>query len=822
MTLAWRRRGLALLTGVAAVTLILVSVAGPASAAATLNVTLSQATGTAPFDGDAAAGHDPSASDDIIRTNDTVAYTVGIRYEGDQNQTNPVITFTLPAGEELVSLPPFCLPGSSVTPATVGAPVLPVTSTSYLSLASQTVACRVADQNVGTALDYTFSARVRSEVPHGTVLGPISASASSDQVTAPAVSGSVEHTVSAAPTYDLSKRNTSTTPTAGPLYQSAQPCVFDPSRGCAFIAFPLTITAANSGKGVSPLVSTAADPITFTDDLSPDAFFGAGTTTSPAWLASADPFDDYGARIVSCSTLTANGHVLPGSSGGGANDVRDSGTVTCPQPGGPGTPVTLSIVGADLTAYTVPTRSDNDQAALPADLAYVVSVAVMVEIPIDAVLDLGATSPGTWTLDWSNTFSELEGVDAAGQANVDPVASNGTRDGQTVIRSTGSFDKFFIGVTGNPNNTPGSTYSQNVFDGPPGSGIVHDGNTVVLPGQTVLSALNYTQYRPPGSGTDFSQSALLCDAWDPDAFALAPGTYQGFLNRIGSGGDAAWPWGFYYDGQWQTTTAELDNFTIQYASGAFGSGAVSSCDTGTWYDGPELVPGAILNADGTYSGVNRVRVTITDKAAPAAEIYLLAVAIALRVLDTYEVGDELPNFAAQKATPGVLTPQETIDSAQEWDLSEYDFEANTGVLGDRLILGAALARLNKEVRNPGTGEFTSTTVPQYTAGNTVDYRLTPTLTADVAAGVFADVSWRTACRTTSSSCRRFEAVERRSHPRWSLTEAPRARGSRVLPVRRMCVGISVRPRSALPSIRSSTRSNSWARSATAPTRTPPW
>lgn len=713
--------------------------ASPAYAAATLQLTLTQTTGTAPFDASAAAGNDVSGSDEIVRTNDTVAYKVGIRYEGDEAQTNPTITFTLPQGEELVSMPPFCLSGSSVTPATVGAPVLPLSATSYLSLPQQTVVCRVNGENPGTSLDYTFTAKVRTEVPNGTVLGPVSASAASTQVTTPVVSPEVSHSVSSAPKYDLSKRSASTTENTGPLYQATQACSFDVSRTCMAVLFPLTITAPNNAKGVSPLVATAANPITFTDDISPDAFYGPGTTSSAAWLAAADPMTKYAPRLTYCDILRANGNLLPGTTGGGSTAVSNSGTVTCTQPGGLGTPVNVSIVGADTSAYSVPTRSYDNTNALPADVAFVVSTSFFMEIPTDAILDLGINSNNIWTLNWENTFGELSGVDISGQPNVDPVPENNNRVGQSTLRTTGSFDKFFTGLYGDPANTPGSQYSLNIFDGPPGSGLAHDGNTVVLPGQTVMSTLYYVHYIPPGSGTTYSRTTLLCDAWDPAAFALAPGTYRGFQDKLNSGGDAAFVWGFYFNAQYQTSLAELDNFSIQYSSGAFGPGADSACDTGTWYNDPAAVPGAVLQPDGTYSGVNRVRATFSDKASPNADLTAIGIDIALRVLDNYEVGDYLPNYTAQKLVEGILTPSEIIAADVDTTLSAYDFEANTGKFGDRLILGAAIARLTKEVRNPSTGEFTGTAVPQYTAGNTVDYRLTPTLTADVPAGTFSDV-----------------------------------------------------------------------------------
>ncbi|WP_162584015.1 hypothetical protein [Variovorax sp. PBS-H4] len=153
-----------------------------AALAPELTLQLTQVTGTGPFDADDNPGNDSSGSNNIIRTNDTINYTVAINYEGG-DQTNPVIAFTLPQGQELVSLPPFCLTGSTLTPASLGAPVIPVTTTFLPGAGHPDGVLPVADQAQGTSLDYNFLAKVRPEMPNGAAMGPITASATSDQVT---------------------------------------------------------------------------------------------------------------------------------------------------------------------------------------------------------------------------------------------------------------------------------------------------------------------------------------------------------------------------------------------------------------------------------------------------------------------------------------------------------------------------------------------------------------------------------------------------------------------------------------------------------------
>lgn len=731
-----------------------VAVAAPASAAGeTLNVTLSQTTGTGPFDADDAAGHDSSDTNDVVRTNDTVTYTVGIRYEGG-DQTAPHLTFTLPQGEELVALPPFCLPGSTLTPATLPDPVVPTTATSWTSLPAQAIDCLVAPQSQGTSLNYDFLSKVRPEVPNGAVLGPVSASATTDQVTTPATSENVQHTVSAAAQFDVSKRLASTSDTSGPFYQYSAPCSFDSTRSCYGLVFPLTINAPSGGKGITPLAS----PITVTEDLTPDAFFGAGTTTSAAWTAAgAGALDKYAPRLSSCSPSVLYLHgALPSPSGGSETNteaVRNSGSITCAQTS-LGTPVDLVITGADTTAFTVPSSSQ-DGLALPADSALVVSTVVIIELPIEAITDLGTSVDGVSNLDWRNTYSNVVATDIAGNPNQGEDPSNNTRAGNTNVRTSGTFDKVFSGVTGDPGNTLTTSegavpngYTDYQFEGPPGSSQSHDGNTVVLPGQTVLSNLYSTQSIPVNTGTQFSTSKIVCDVWDDTKLGL-PSTfdYAGSTQTVvalPSGGSPVWISGFHKDSgpDYDSDVSQLANLTIQYSSTATpGSGADSDCSTGTWYDSAAAVPGATL-VNGLWQGVNRVRVGFSTKVG-TDQTFAVNTSIALTVLDTVGAqGTVLPNWASTIESQGVIDRDAVLaDPDATKQLSTYDPATNAGSYGDRLIVGQAVARIKKFVKNPDTGDYTDTAVPQYTAGSNIDYRLNPSLTASSsAAGTFGDVT----------------------------------------------------------------------------------
>ncbi|PWD50308.1 hypothetical protein C8046_06185 [Serinibacter arcticus] len=703
----------------------------------TLSVTLTQVTGTEPFDGDDAAGNDSSPTNDVVRTNDSVTYTVGLRVEG-ADQTSPTMTFVLPKGEELLSLPPFCVIGSSVTPGTLPAPAIPVTMTSWEALPQQTVTCVVEDRAAGSSLDYKFVSKVRPEVPNGTVLGPIAVSATSTEVTEPAVSGPVSHSVSAAANFDVSKRTRSGSDNAGPFYQNYRICSFDAARLCTRMEFPLTMEAPAGGKGITPLAS----PVVVTEDLRPDAFFGAGTTVSPAWLAAGpDALERYAPRLTMCApgyAMNLYGEIPDPSVRAGnsaASAVRDSGTITCAQPA-LGTPVDIAFTGADTTGYTVPTLTSGT-APLPADSGYVLSTVVVIEVPFDAVRDLGEEIDDSYTLNWRNHYSQVQANAIDGNPNQGERPENNVRTGTTKFDGgSGSFSlgKGFSGVTNAPGNTPTGQFTSWEFQGPPGSSSWRDGNTVVLPGQTVLSNLTVSHDILPMSGAEFSRTFVSCDVWDSTKLAMPvsfdlPATTQTRV-QFASNGSPAWVSSVIQDSWWASADG-LDNLKIEYGYTADpGSAEKSACNTGTWATSPGAVPGASV-VDGNWQGVNRVRFAFSDEGGTTGTQITVNFSIAMRVLASAGPnGTVIPNFASLQTKAGAHSLDEAVAAPDTTHNSSYVPATNAGNQGDRLVVGQASARIKKFVRNPTSGEFQSSGAPQYTAGSAVAYRLTPTLTAD--------------------------------------------------------------------------------------------
>lgn len=749
-TTAARTRILTRTTGVAAALSALFAgllVATPANAAATLSLTIGQQTGTAPFQGDDAAGNDSSADNDIIRTNDTISYNLGIRFEGD-DQTTPTVRFTVPRGQELVSLPPFCLPGSGATPQTLPALTPPITGTSWQSYPEQEVVCILDDQTGGTSLNYPFVTRVKPEVPNGTTMDDVVFDVTSDQIPDAVSTEPVSQTVSAAPRFDLSKRNAATDPNQGPLGAATMSCANDSSRICRELTYPVTITVPAGGKGVTPLSST----FRFEENVNPASFYGAtmwqqmvtaAGSEAAATAAYAPIFRGCGVTNSSSgfrSTQPYTGFSM-GSYANATNSVRDSGTISCPATA-PGQNGVITVTGADTTAVTVPSTTGNG-AALAGGLSYVIAFELRVHIPQRAILEFGGgETTGRYIINTHNEYTNIQMTGIDGTPAIDD-PSNNVRDAVVNLEATGSLDKYFTGIYGQPGNTPAVAFNGNsAYEGSPGSGVRKDGNTVVLPGQAVQSVLAFSEAAPAGTGTDLSRSAVACDVWDADRLALAahPSWHGWRAEWYPSNGQPVYVSALTQSNAGQPATALAANQTaarnvkIEYSSGPAGPGADADCSTGVWSENPNDIATPVVDSQGrtVWEGINRVRVSFHTEW-PAGTTYGdvgINYAIGQVVLDS---DDEAPigNWASKVVANGITDAAGVFANPLRSNVPNYNKVTHTGSLGDRLIQGEGIVRVSKFVENPTTGEFIDNFVPQYTSGANIRYRLNPTLTSPV-------------------------------------------------------------------------------------------
>jgi hypothetical protein len=730
--------------------------AAPAYAAGeSLNAIIEQTDGTAPFD-----ALDADAANGLVRTNDTVGYTISVRSEGGA-QSTPTIVFTLPKGQQLLSLPTYCLTGSSVVPLTLPDLPLPLTNTSWEGYPTQTVTCVLEDRPENpTTIDYQFTGQIMAEVPDGTEMDPMAATASStaasDGSAVTDTSNEVQVGVVAEAAYDLSKNGTSSADdnTGHVVIQTTScitPAFVDAGyTGCQTMLFPILISVQSEGKGNTPLSSN----ITFVDDISPDTIWGAGTTSKPGWVPTLAP------AALGCGAVTDLGNgasfypygAIPGHTV--TSSVIKSGTVSC-APGSTG-PVTITVAGADTTATTYPTTNGTANVAMPGDKAYIVSGWIKLEYPtaaLEAVGQANPSSPGSFQLPYENTFSDFAATDINEVPVVEANTENNQRRGTATVELGGSFGKVFEGEPGNPANSGGAGYAAGSMAGPPGSSSLRDGEGVVQAGGKALSGILTSFVSPPGFG---GVTQVMCDAWDNTKAALTAAQWQGvqsgtssapaaagtvgYLQKFPSNGASVWLTGF------TGSTAPL--YTVEYSNGTGGAASVNSCvgeDSG-WFASPDLVPGndAAQAANGIYTGVSRVRIIAQQtKADVAVDLHADAdFSIGLTVLDSVVTGDVIGNWASVKSflgdTATAPTAEQTIASAGTYlRPSTYNPTNHTGVLGDRINVQALTARIIKQVWDPSSSSYVSIGVPVYGAGVDVRYRLQPSLSAGVSTGVTA-------------------------------------------------------------------------------------
>lgn len=713
----------------------------PSASSPVYQVSTTQITGTPAWDADDLPGHDSGPNNLVVRTNDNITYTVEVRYENGDGATtsnDTTITMALPRGVAAGQLPPFCTPaGSSLTPATVPAPVVPLTATSWESLPAQTLICNVGARTPGSTFSYPFVVKVRGEVPNGTILDDVEPLITSGLTTDPVPSANkVSAVVSAAASWELSKNNINLEENSGDVLTSGwDPCSWDATKACFRVTYPILIGSSNFGKGATPALS----PITFTDDLSVRKLFGDVTSpllTEAQLVAMESDPAKYAVRVGTCAVGRINSST-PGFKVGGdittTNGVRDSGAISCSQPGGLGAPVQVTITNTDTSLLTHPTRNLAGT-PLPGNLGYVFSGAISVYIPMATVEDFGEPIEGGWRLRMRNTFTDfnIRGLDGIRQpAGVDAAWNNYRELTIRRIQGTGIFSKSFGGVTGDPGNSSA--------EGLPGYNEPGTGEGRVLPGQELLSRVSLSG---TGSFGDPTAAVIGCDTWDTSKLEMLGGNVPGSASVTNmtspSNGAPAWIGGV----RWQTSLSAPKppvsslNAVIQYSNGG-GSAATAECSSGTWYDDPAAVPGNDPAAlvDGVYTGVSRVRAYV-ELPSPGAHGRLSATLLIHQRIKA-DLADQtiVPNWANAKyaygVTPGVSAL--AADASKPWPRNSYNPIRNTGVTGDRVIVSSAQTRIQKYLRVPGESDYSlgAEGVKQVTGGQVVEYRLNPTLTSRI-------------------------------------------------------------------------------------------
>lgn len=677
---------------------------------------------------------DGSTTNDLIRTNDIWTLTVNAGQRGTEAQTNVVVEIDAPQGAEFVSLPQYCdASGSSLDPQALPEPAAPITDSSWESLPTQTLTCKLTAEYVGPELvfDFPFELRVRPEVPAGTSLTAVAA-IRSDQVAA--VMAQATASVVAAPRYDVSKNAYRAEPNTSTVSAGPAACSWDETIGCRLFAFPVNVSLPFAGMGSSPVTQ-----ISLIDDVSPESLYGVAV----------DDLEKYGARLRDCYTTTIGytdtpwSKIGPGSREGEPyNSVRDSGAMRCAQPDGPGTDIAVVFDNPDTTAWTYPSEGVGG-IAIPADRAAVASGVLRFEVPNSVITDFGEQyAASAWRMNVSNTFTDLTVQDIIGNGN-DPAwddATNDTRDVQVTITAGVGQEKYFVGIPGAEGNMPAFDFRPYFFQGPPGTTGRGNGDGQLFPGGDAISINLYSPAQIAGGETQRLMAG--CDYWDGTKLHLKardwPGsqmtTAGGYAQTIPSNGEAVWVSGANVGDAWllpgDTAIPEL---TAQYSNGSTGT-AGGNCGAGEWFDDPADVPGNDPEkaADGVYTAVDQVRwmaVMPLDRTVTTR----YAVSIGLTAADEIEPGEVVPNFIDWYTTLTV-TGDETLDqiSQRSWTTSTYDPATNTGLRGDRLIVSSLNSSINKEILG-NDGDWTSGNT-ETTAGQERRFRIQPYILAGETTG----------------------------------------------------------------------------------------
>ena len=585
-------------------------------------------------------GGDANGTNGIVRTRDSITYRVEVSSNAGAS-TNETFTVTAPANTSWVTpLPSQCSGAGS-------------------GVSGQVLTCNIGDLPSGQVTAVPVVLRVEGTAANGDAIQVTGTVTADDADNAPAPVSSPVTTVSAAARYDLSKNVTR----IGAFPNTPGP---DGTTDGIVLRYPIAVNWAPPVAGEGLLgAEQSTGTFAFTDDVS--QMYGGDP--SPAVLF---PYNGLPACGQNQRGIFQG---LPGGSGGNGTAVRDSGTFSCTQPGGPGTPIQVTITGTDTSFAGADGIPDRNASGGPIDggvKPYVIVGYISIWIP---------QPTGTASFIARNTFTPLQTTTISGASNyAEPTVNN------SVDRNVSNF------LPGGGFKYLGQVNDAAPYNGVPGS--AKQGDPYVTPGKQIRSQVNITN-----PGVQGYTSAIVCDTWD-NRYAVIS-RWQGAASR---------PYA-YSNGGW---TGQR----VEYAAGGFTDPAVGqkqTCDDvdGPWYSSPEDVPGGV-------AAVGKARVVGNLAGGLEGNIFtFLTVQPAPNNTRAIDFGHA--NFGT------------TGDGAWLHDGSNPSNGA--GGFADSVIITQDKARITKKVIDPGTtAENTPDQTAFVTAGNTVDFALYPTLTNSTPGG----------------------------------------------------------------------------------------
>ena len=336
----WRTRALTIL-GIGALTGGMLPMVAHAAPQLSIDVTV-KSDGTPSFDADDSAGNDSSATNGIVRVNDSITYRVqyGVNQDAGDNTT---VKIGFPKGIYMEELPGFCTgAGSALTPETLPTPQLPLSGNSLDSMPAQSLVCNLGNKPAASSDFFDFTAKVSNLVRNGTALPLASAELSADGATTVSSPTAATVTASSRLKWDISKNSISSSPNQGYVYGPTNTsCPWDKAATCKMTAYTALIGAPTGGKGAMP----ATGDVTWTDDVTPEAMYPELDAGKIAAIKA--DLEKYGSRVYPYDYFySAPGPKIGVSGGTSLNSVRDSGTVEISQ-AGPGQPAKFTVKNAD-------------------------------------------------------------------------------------------------------------------------------------------------------------------------------------------------------------------------------------------------------------------------------------------------------------------------------------------------------------------------------------------------------------------------------------------------------------------------------------------
>ncbi|HUN24629.1 MAG TPA: hypothetical protein PK299_15985 [Anaerolineales bacterium] len=452
-------------------------------------------TGVAPFD-----TLDATESDNIVRTLDYVEFRYTYTTDSAGAGNNLYIRATLP--NCATSNPAPCTPASytgginygniakwdaipSVCLNPVFPPTVPTAQQSGMSADRQTMTCYLGNSNTAQTQSVDFRA-ITIGLPNGTIFNFPQTELYSDTITTPLAPtedldlplGQDDITVVAQPKWDLVKLYVYThlrgvfTPGSGPNGEDG-----------FVLPFRLLIRYTGSPKGLEPLTN---GDIVINDVLTgmpPYVRLMNWTTgTYNALDGCANHTGDTGPTPSTAPTVVANG-----------------GSCVAVQPGGPGTPVTVTLSGVDSTLNHIPTSVAGYASNVfnptlfhsSNNAFYVAAKYITFWAPLDQV-PVGLT-PAT------NTYAALTALSVTGQNNVEPTLVNNTVTPYLEKAIVGTFTKDGLSLCmGTPSSctAPGALFNSST-------------SNIVSPFQYFRWSISYTNLSP------YDQTnVLICDKFD--------------------------------------------------------------------------------------------------------------------------------------------------------------------------------------------------------------------------------------------------------------------------------------------------------------------